>query len=59
MAPSSRLADNGQTANIYTTALEPLLYENWTRHFAPTGTRFATMVVNSVALLAMPPHVGE
>jgi hypothetical protein len=38
---------------------KPLLYEHRTRHNAPTGTRFARTVVNSVALLAMPPHVGE
>jgi hypothetical protein len=38
---------------------KPPLYEHWTRHDAPTGARFARTVVNSVALLAMPSHVGE
>jgi hypothetical protein len=36
-----------------------LLYGHRTRHDTPTGARFARMVVNSVALLATPPHVGE
>jgi hypothetical protein len=39
--------------------LKPLLYEHRTHHDATTGTRFARTVVNSMALLAMPPHVGE
>jgi hypothetical protein len=36
-----------------------LLFGHRTRHDATTGTRFARTDVNSLALLAMPPHVGE
>jgi hypothetical protein len=38
---------------------KPLLCGHRTRHDATTGTRFARTVVNSTALLTMPPHVGE
>jgi hypothetical protein len=38
---------------------KPLLYGPRTRHDAPTGARFARTVVNSVALLSTPPHIGE
>jgi hypothetical protein len=50
------------TAGQPTTTPPPsklLLFEHRTRHDTTTGTRFARTVVNSMALLAMPPHVGE
>jgi hypothetical protein len=35
------------------------LYEHRTRHDAPTGVGFARTVVSSVALPAVPRHVGK
>jgi hypothetical protein len=36
-----------------------LLYEHRTRHDTSTGAGFARTAVSSVALLAMPPHIGN
>jgi hypothetical protein len=38
---------------------KPPLYGHRTRHDAPRGARFARTVINSVALLAMPSHIGK
>jgi hypothetical protein len=53
-APSNRPAGGGRTTNHYATTLE-----HRTRHDAPTGAGFARTAVNSMALYAMPLHVGE
>jgi hypothetical protein len=38
---------------------KPLLYGHRIRHDTPTGARFARTTIYSVALCAMPLHVGE
>jgi hypothetical protein len=58
-APSNRPT---ATAGRPTTApppSKPLLYEHRMRHDASTGAGFARTTISSMALLAMPPYVGE
>jgi hypothetical protein len=58
-APSNRPTGGGRTANLYATTLKaaPVRAQDAPRRH--DLTRFARTVVNSVALLATPPHVGE
>jgi hypothetical protein len=56
--PSNRPAGGDRTASTPLPS-KSLLYGHRTRHDAPTGARFARTAVNSAALLATPPHVGE
>jgi hypothetical protein len=57
MAPSNRPTTVSRQPTTTPPPLKPLLYEHRTRHDASTGAGFARTAVNSVALLAMLPHV--
>jgi hypothetical protein len=58
-APSSPHADGPRTSNLYATPSKPLLDTHRTRHDAPPEAGFTRTAVYSMALYAMPPHVGE
>jgi hypothetical protein len=58
-APSNQATTTAGRSTTTPPPSKPLLYEHRTRHDASTGAGFARTAISSVALLAMPPHVGK
>jgi hypothetical protein len=59
MAPSNRPTTAASQPTATSPPSKPLLYEHRTHHDASTGAGFSRTAVSSMALLAIPPHIGK